>query len=46
MDLFLSYEDRYTILGSEASVSNCMNSIVRSGMVKLKGVLAFLTYES
>lgn len=31
-----------TILGSEADVSNCVNSIVRSGMVRLKDVLALL----
>lgn len=35
-----------TILGSEASVSNCMNNVVRSGMVKLKDVLALLACES
>lgn len=35
-----------TTLGREASVSNCMNSIVRRGMVRLKDVLALLACES
>lgn len=34
------------IVESEASVSTCMNSIVRSGMIRLKDVLALLAYES
>lgn len=35
-----------TIAGSEASISNYMNSIVKSEMVRLEDVLALLAYES